>query len=55
MLKTSIAFLVIAILAALLGFGVIASAAGDIAKFLFWIFAGLFVVSLLFGRTLKLP
>ncbi len=43
-------FLVIAILAAVLGFGGIAAGAASIAKVLFFIFLVLFVVSLLTGR-----
>lgn len=43
-------FLVIAILAAVFGFGGIAAAAGGIAKIFFFIFLVLFVVSRVFGR-----
>ena len=43
-------FLVIALLAALFGFGVIASAAAGIAKILFFIFLALFLISLITGR-----
>jgi len=43
-------FLAIAILAALFGFGVIASTAAGIAKILFFIFIVLFLVSLVTGR-----
>ena len=43
-------FLVIALLAALFGFGLIASAAAGIAKILFFIFLALFLISLLTGR-----
>ena len=43
-------FLIIALLAALFGFGVIASAAAGIAKILFFIFLALFLISLITGR-----
>ncbi|HEX4166572.1 MAG TPA: DUF1328 family protein [Bryobacteraceae bacterium] len=43
-------FLVIAILAAVLGFGTLAAAAGTIAKICFVVFLVLFLVSLLSGR-----
>ncbi len=50
MLHYSIVFLVIALIAALFGFGVIASTAAGIAKILFIVFLVLFAVSLLMGR-----
>lgn len=50
MLGYSITFLVIAIIAAVLGFGVIAGTAATIAKVLFFVFLVLFVVSLFRGR-----
>jgi len=43
-------FLVIALLAALFGFGVIASTAAGIAKILFFIFLVLFLISIIAGR-----
>jgi uncharacterized membrane protein YtjA (UPF0391 family) len=43
-------FLVIALIAALFGFGLIASAAAGIAKILFFIFLILFLISLVTGR-----
>ena len=46
----SVIFLVIALIAAALGFGGIAGSAVGIAKILFLIFLVLFVVSLVFGR-----
>lgn len=49
MLRWTIIFLVIALIAALLGFGGIAAGAAAIAKILFYIFLGLFVISLLVG------
>jgi uncharacterized membrane protein YtjA (UPF0391 family) len=50
MLRWSITFLIIAIIAAVFGFGGISSGAGSIAKILFVIFLVLFVVSLIFGK-----
>ena len=50
MLHYSIAFFVVALIAAVFGFGGIAGAAAGIAKILFIIFLVLFVVSLFFGR-----
>ncbi|MGE0638919.1 MAG: DUF1328 domain-containing protein [Thermoanaerobaculia bacterium] len=50
MLSGSITFLIIALVAAILGFGVIAGTAATIAKVLFLIFLVLFVVSLVTGR-----
>lgn len=47
MLNYAIIFLVIALLAGVLGFGVIAGTAATIAKVLFVVFLILFVVSLL--------
>ncbi len=43
-------FLVIALIAAVLGFGVVVSAAAGIAKICFAIFVVLFLVSILAGR-----
>lgn len=50
MLSWAITFLIIAIIAAVLGFGGIAGAATGIAKILFVLFLVLFVVSFFFGR-----
>ena len=49
MLRWAVIFLVVALIAALFGFGGIAAAATDIAKILFFIFIVLFLVALLFG------
>jgi len=54
MLHYAIVFLVIALVAALFGFGVIASTAAGIAKILFLVFLVLFIVSLLMGRRASL-
>jgi uncharacterized membrane protein YtjA (UPF0391 family) len=53
MLGWSLSFLIIALLAGLLGFGAIAGTAAWIAKMLFVLFLILFVVSLIFGRTTR--
>ncbi len=50
MLGWAVTFLIIALIAAALGFGGIAGAATGIAKILFVVFIILFVVSLIFGR-----
>ena len=50
MLRWAIGFFVVALIAAMLGFGGIAVAAAGIAKFIFYIFLILFVVSLLGKR-----
>jgi uncharacterized membrane protein YtjA (UPF0391 family) len=47
MLRWAIAFFIIALVAAVLGFGGIAGAATNIATTLFWVFVVLFVLSLL--------
>jgi len=52
MLRYAVIFFIIAIIAALLGFGGIAAGAASIAKVLFYIFISLFVIALLFGSRL---
>ncbi|MBP9854835.1 MAG: DUF1328 domain-containing protein [Candidatus Omnitrophica bacterium] len=49
MLNWAITFLVVAIIAGVLGFGGIAGVSMDFAKIVFFLFLVLFVVSLLFG------
>jgi uncharacterized membrane protein YtjA (UPF0391 family) len=49
MLYWAAVFFIIALVAALFGFGGVASAAGGVAKFLFYLFVILFVVSLILG------
>jgi len=49
MLKLAIIFLVIALIAALFGFGGIAGAATNIAQILFFVFPVIFVASLVLG------
>jgi len=46
MLRWALIFLVVALIAAVLGFTTIAGAAISVAKILFWIFVALFVISL---------
>jgi len=55
MLSWTITFLVIALIAAALGFGGIAGAAAGFAKILFFLFLILFVVSLIMGRRASPP
>lgn len=52
MLRWSAVFLVIALIAALFGFTGIAAGAASIAKILFFIFLGLFVLALIGGAFL---
>ncbi len=52
MLRWSIIFFVIAIIAAIFGFGGIAEGAASIAKVLFFIFLTLFIIAILFGASL---
>src|SRR2546428_2024983 len=49
MLRYALIFFIVAIIAAVLGFGGIAGAAAEIAKILFFIFIPIFLISLLFG------
>ena len=53
MLKWTLIFLVVALIAAVFGFGGIAEGAADIALILFWIFVALFVISLVVGAVRK--
>lgn len=50
MFKWAITFFVLALIAGFFGFGIIANLSFGIAKILFYIFIGLFVVSLIFGK-----
>jgi uncharacterized membrane protein YtjA (UPF0391 family) len=50
MLSWALTFLIIALVAGLLGFGMVAGTAASIAKILFAVFLILFVVSLITGR-----
>jgi uncharacterized membrane protein YtjA (UPF0391 family) len=49
MLNWAIAFLVIALVAAVLGFGGIAGTAIELAKIVFYVFIALFLISLLYS------
>jgi uncharacterized membrane protein YtjA (UPF0391 family) len=49
MLKWALAFLLLSILAGIFGFGVVATAAAGIAKFLFFLFILIFIVLLVLG------
>ena len=49
MLRWAAGFFVIAIIAAIFGFGGIASGAADISRVLFFVFVVVFVISLLMG------
>ncbi len=49
MLRWAILFLVVAVIAAVFGFGGIAAAATDIARLLFVVFLVLFVITLFMG------
>lgn len=55
MLHYAVVFFVIAIIAALFGFGGIAAGAAEIAKILFFIFLALFVASVLVGLVRRDP
>lgn len=55
MLYWTAVFLVIALIAAVFGFGGIATSAAGIAKVLFFIFLILFVVSLFFNAVKRSP
>jgi len=50
MLRWTLMFLVIALIAGVLGFGVIAGTAASIARILFFVFIVLFVIGLIMGR-----
>jgi uncharacterized membrane protein YtjA (UPF0391 family) len=49
MLYWAAVFLIIALIAAVLGFGGVASVAAGTAKILFWVFLALFLVSMIAG------
>lgn len=51
MLKWAVVFLVLGLIAGVLGFTAIAGASIAIAKFLFFIFVAIFVVLLILGMT----
>lgn len=49
MLGWAVLFLVIALVAAALGFGGVAAVSVEIAQLVFWVFIVLFVISLIYG------
>jgi uncharacterized membrane protein YtjA (UPF0391 family) len=49
-LKWALIFLVVSIIAGLLGFTGVSVVSADIARFLFYLFAAIFIVLLLLGR-----
>ena len=53
MLRWALAFFVLALIAALLGFGGLAATSAEIGKFLFYIFLAVFLVTLVFGLTAR--
>ena len=53
MLRYTVIFLIIAIIAGILGFGGVAVGAAAIAKIFFYIFVILFICSLVFGNRMK--
>lgn len=53
MLGWALTFLVIALIAAVLGFGGVAGASMGIAKILFFVFLVMFVLALLFGSRIR--
>ena len=53
MLGWAITFLVVALIAGILGFGVVSGTAATIAKILFLVFCVLFVISLFTGRKVS--
>ena len=55
MLRYAVIFFIVAIVAALFGFGGIAAGATEIAKVLFFVFVVLFVVSLVAGLIKRGP
>ncbi len=50
MLGWALTFLIIALIAGVLGFGVVAGTAATIAKVLFFVFLVLFIIGLVMGR-----
>lgn len=50
MLRMALVFLIVAMISAVLGFGLIADFSFDAAKILFFVFLVLFVISLITGR-----
>jgi uncharacterized membrane protein YtjA (UPF0391 family) len=55
MLGWAITFLVISLIAAILGFGVVAGTAAAVAKVIFVVFIVLFLISLVTGQRTPVP
>jgi uncharacterized membrane protein YtjA (UPF0391 family) len=55
MLRLAILFLIIALIAGFLGFGLVASASYDVAKIVFFVFLVLAVIALIGGVTRGVP
>jgi len=54
MISWAITFLIIALIAAVFGFGGIAGSAMGMAQVLFFVFLVMFVLSLIFGRSTRI-
>lgn len=52
MLRYAVIFFIIAVVAAIFGFGGIAVGAASIAKILFYIFVVLFLITIIFGASI---
>jgi len=52
MLRYAVIFFIIAVVAAIFGFGGIAAGAASIAKILFYIFVVLFLITIIFGASI---
>ena len=55
MLQWALVFLIIAVVAALFGFGIVATSIAGMAKLLFFVFLALFLVALITGSFLQRP
>ena len=55
MLNWAITFLVVALIAAIFGFGILAGTAMEIARIIFFVFIVLFVISFFTGRRTPSP
>ncbi len=55
MLRLAVALLVVAVIASLFGFGIIASAFGEVAKIVFFVFIVLAALSFLAGMFRRTP
>lgn len=55
MLGWALTFLIVALIAGLFGFGLVAGMSYSIAKILFFVFLVLFIISLVSGRRITTP